>query len=73
MQFVGKIKAVDLGDPEPDVVEFAGHINDRHCHIKVIGMGIGEVLVGQFGLGKDEATVTLDDDGDRVLVVGGDR
>ena len=65
MQFIGKIKALDLGDTVPDTVEFAGHINDRHCHIKVIGMGIGEILVGQFGLNKNEATVTIDDGGDR--------
>lgn len=63
MQFTGKIKAVDFADPEPDTVEFHGHIDDRHCHIKVIGMGIGPVLVGQFGLGRSEAVVTIDDGG----------
>lgn len=59
MFFTGKITEVAIHELDPDTVTISGAVGDRHCSIEVRGMGIGEVLVGQFGLNKDEATVTI--------------
>lgn len=64
MLFVGKIKSVDLDESRGDTVILEGHMMDRHFEVEYRGTGIGEILVGQYGLKKDEITVRLGDGGD---------
>ncbi|MGB3988175.1 MAG: hypothetical protein WBK67_00560 [Minisyncoccales bacterium] len=64
MTFTGKISAVDLGVFGVDTVKFIGHMNDRRCVITILSAGIGDILTGQFGLGKDEVEIQIGDGGD---------
>lgn len=64
MFFTGKITEVSLHELDPDTVTISGAVGDRHCSIEVRSMGIGEVLVGQFGLKRDDVAVRIGDGGD---------
>lgn len=64
MQFSGKITSVDLDEIGGDTVILEGHMFDRHCEVEIRSTGIGEILVGQYGLKRDEITVCLGDGGD---------
>ena len=64
MQFTGKITGVDLDETGGDTVILEGHMLNRHCEVEIHSAGIGEILVGQYGLKGDEITVRLGDGGD---------
>jgi hypothetical protein len=64
MLLVGKITEVSLHELNPDTVTISGGVGDRYCSIEIKSMGIGEVLIGRFGLKRDEVTVQIGDGGD---------
>jgi len=64
MFFTGKITSVAIHELDPDTVTISGAVGNRHCSIEITGTGIGEVLVGQFGLKRDEVAVRIGDGGE---------
>lgn len=64
MTFQGKIKSVNTYDLLPDDVTLSGHVANKPLTIKLSGEGLAEIMVGQYGLKKEEITVQIGNGGD---------
>lgn len=59
MKFTGKIQQVRLSERDGDIVALKGHMFDRGFEIDLKGAGIGELMVGRYGLNKETVTVKV--------------
>jgi len=59
MIFQGKITSVNTFDLLPDDVTLTGHVANKPLTVKLSGEGLAEIMVGTYGLKKEDVTVQI--------------
>lgn len=59
MLFTGKIKSVNTYEIMSDTVTLDGKIGDRPCTINVQCHDLAGIMIGQYGLNKEQVIVQI--------------